>query len=71
MRAIDDGIVHVWHDKECNGTVLTAAQYSSCLGTKAILEGSTVELGKMLGVYRAYFEQAGLSPPLNPGLETT
>ena len=52
FRATDSGIMHLWHDKECDRAALSEEQYVMCLGAKANMEGDKIELGKIIGRYR-------------------
>ena len=44
MRSPDPGIFHVWHEKECDKS-LPLKQYTMCLGSRAMADGSITQLG--------------------------
>ena len=46
-RASDPEIYHLWHHKTCNSS-LSDNQYRDCIKTKALNEGSQLQLGYML-----------------------
>jgi chondroitin sulfate synthase len=47
FRAIDRGLVHVFHPVHCD-PALDAAQYQMCLGSKAATLASTRRLGDIV-----------------------
>ncbi|KAG1650374.1 Chondroitin sulfate N-acetylgalactosaminyltransferase 1 [Nymphon striatum] len=47
IRSIDPGIMHSWHDKTCFKDNL-GPKYNSCIGSKALTEGSHIQLGHLL-----------------------
>jgi hypothetical protein len=52
VRAVDDGISHIFHDKLCDEKTLTEDQFKDCIGSMADWEGTKVDLGKMIAGYR-------------------
>ncbi|CAI8018456.1 Chondroitin sulfate N-acetylgalactosaminyltransferase 2 [Geodia barretti] len=46
VRAPDQGIFHLWHEKTCD-PLLPPAQYRMCLGSKAMSEASHENLGRL------------------------
>jgi hypothetical protein len=52
MRAVDEGLVHVWHSKECVVAELSADQYQDCVRSKADWEGDKLYLSHELTKYR-------------------
>ena len=46
VRAPDQGIFHLWHEKTCD-PLLPPAQYRMCLGSKAMSEASHEHLGRL------------------------
>ncbi|XP_054166059.1 chondroitin sulfate N-acetylgalactosaminyltransferase 1-like [Oppia nitens] len=48
IRAIDPGLFHIWHQKQCDVNTLTDEQYSSCLSTRAINEASHSQMAQQL-----------------------
>ena len=51
IRAVDDGIVHVFHEKVCDPK-LTEIQYRDCLGSLMDWEGTKTDLGRKIANYR-------------------
>eukprot|EP00048_Salpingoeca_helianthica_P004554 m.78201 g.78201 ORF g.78201 m.78201 type:complete len:522 (-) comp13241_c0_seq4:28-1593(-) len=52
VRAVDDGIQHIFHDKLCDEGTLTEDQFKDCIGSMADWEGTKVDLGKSIATYR-------------------
>ena len=52
IRAVDDGITHIFHEKLCDEGSLTEDQFKDCIGSMADWEGTKVDLGKMIAGYR-------------------
>lgn len=52
VRAVDDGIQHLFHEKLCDESTLTEDQFKDCIGSMADWEGTKVDLGKSIAGYR-------------------
>ena len=53
VRAVDEGMLHQWHPKECNRTALPDDQYVMCLGSAATLEGDKAALAALVAQHRS------------------
>eukprot|EP00118_Oscarella_pearsei_P026681 m.310278 g.310278 ORF g.310278 m.310278 type:complete len:899 (+) comp50624_c0_seq1:79-2775(+) len=47
MRSVDEGIYHIWHEKQCRPE-LTSEQYQSCMNSKISTSGSQKQLGNII-----------------------
>lgn len=47
MRSVDEGIYHIFHEKDCNAG-LTPEQYQSCVNSKISTSGSQKQLGNII-----------------------
>ncbi|XP_062500983.1 uncharacterized protein LOC134178183 isoform X2 [Corticium candelabrum] len=47
MRSVDEGIYHIFHEKECNPS-LRPEQYQSCMNSKISTSGSQKQLGNII-----------------------
>lgn len=49
IRSVDPGIVHLWHQKDCDKMKFQKAdQMRSCLSSKAVNEASQIQLAQAL-----------------------
>lgn len=55
MRAVDEGLVHTWHEKRCNNGELTPDQYQDCIQSQADWEGDKLYLSQQLARYQAKY----------------
>jgi hypothetical protein len=67
VRAVDEGIMHEWHDKICDPN-LTAKQLIMCNGAKANMEGDKMVLGSKLAHARHELAEIASSGTKSPGL---
>eukprot|EP00041_Stephanoeca_diplocostata_P029812 m.888098 g.888098 ORF g.888098 m.888098 type:complete len:199 (-) comp23636_c0_seq63:1896-2492(-) len=51
LRSVDEGLVHIWHPKECNQAQLSADQFSDCVQSRADWEGDKLYLSRKLASY--------------------
>ncbi|XP_066149870.1 chondroitin sulfate synthase 1 [Euwallacea fornicatus] len=55
VRCVDPGLIHVFHEVNCDSKSLDAGQFTMCLGTRASTLGSLETLQRLFEKYRKLF----------------